>query len=173
MPLYALDGILPEVPPEGTYWIAPSADVIGRVRLRDQASVWFQAVVRGDNDWIMIGQGSNVQDGCILHTDAGFPLSVGKNCTIGHKAILHGCEIGDGTLVGMGAIVLNRAKIGRNCIIGAHALVAEGKEIPDRSLVVGAPGKIIRMLTDADVEGLLKSAENYRLNWHRFAKTLT
>jgi carbonic anhydrase/acetyltransferase-like protein (isoleucine patch superfamily) len=172
MPILTLEGIAPELPASGSYWIAPSADVMGRVRLKPDASIWFQAVLRGDNDWIEIGDGSNIQDGCILHTDPGLPLTVGRDCTIGHKAILHGCTIGDETLVGMGATILNRAVIGKNCIIGANALIPEGKAIPDRSLVIGMPGKVVRELSDEDVKGLRKSAENYRKNWQRFAKGL-
>jgi carbonic anhydrase/acetyltransferase-like protein (isoleucine patch superfamily) len=171
MTVYALDGIAPELADES--WIAPSADVMGRVRLLHHASVWFEAVLRGDNEWITVGEGSNVQDGCVLHTDMGAPLTIGSHCTIGHKAILHGCKIGDNSLVGMGAVVLNYAVIGKNCLIGAHALIAEGKIIPDNSLVVGAPGKIIRTLNDADAAGLRKSAEGYVRNWQRFAKGLT
>lgn len=170
MTVYALDGISPELADES--WTAPSADVIGRVRLLHHASVWFGAVLRGDNEWITIGEGSNVQDGCVLHTDMGAPLMIGSHCTIGHKAILHGCVIGDNSLIGMGAVVLNHAVIGKNCLIGAHALIAEGKIIPDNSLVVGAPGKIIRTLNDVDVLGLRKSAEGYVRNWQHFAKGL-
>lgn len=167
--IYTLDGISPELPGEGQYWIAPTADVMGRVRLLANASVWFGAVLRGDNEWITIGEGSNVQDGCVLHTDMGAPLIIGRNCTVGHKAILHGCEIGDNSLVGMGAIVLNHVKIGRNCLIGAGALIPEGKVIPDNSLVVGQPGKIIRTLDEAAAAKLTASAEGYQRNWQRFA----
>jgi carbonic anhydrase/acetyltransferase-like protein (isoleucine patch superfamily) len=169
MTIYALDGVRPDLPRAGTYWIAPSADVMGKVRLQSMASVWFQAVLRGDNDWITIGEGSNVQDGCVLHTDPGLALTVGLNCTIGHSAILHGCTIGDGSLVGMGATVLNRAVIGQNCLVGANALIPEGKIIPDRSLVIGAPGKVVRKLSDEDVAGLMQAAEMYRDRWQRFA----
>jgi carbonic anhydrase/acetyltransferase-like protein (isoleucine patch superfamily) len=172
MPIYALDGISPELPEADEYWIAPSADVIGKVRLMPNASVWFGAVLRGDNEWITLGQGSNVQDGCVLHTDMGAPLTIGTNCTIGHKAILHGCEIGDNTLIGMGAIVLNHAKIGRNCLIGAGALIPEGKEIPDNSLVVGQPGRVLRSLDDAAAAKLTASAEGYQRNWKKFAEGL-
>ena len=170
MPIYTLDGISPELPQEGEYWIAPSADVIGKVRLMSNASIWFGAVLRGDNEWITVGQGSNVQDGCVLHTDMGAPLTIGTNCTIGHKAILHGCEIGHNSLIGMGAIVLNYAKIGRNCLIGAGALIPEGKVIPDNSLVVGQPGKIIRVLDEEAAAKLTVSAECYQRNWKKFAK---
>ena len=170
MPIYTLDGISPELPQEGEYWIAPSADVIGKVRLMSNASIWFGAVLRGDNEWITVGQGSNVQDGCVLHTDMGAPLTIGTNCTIGHKAILHGCEIGHNSLIGMGAIVLNYVKIGRNCLIGAGALIPEGKVIPDNSLVVGQPGKIIRVLDEEAAAKLTVSAESYQRNWKKFAK---
>ena len=166
MAIYSLDGVQPELALES--WVAPSADVIGRVRLLHMGSIWFGAVLRGDTEWISVGDHSNVQDSCVLHTDKGAPLTIGAYCTIGHKAILHGCEIGDNSLVGMGAIILNHAKIGRNCLIGAGALIAEGKVIPDNSLVVGAPGKVIRILDDLAAAGLRKSAEGYVRNWQRF-----
>ena len=172
MGLYMLDGISPELPDAGRFWIAPSADVMGRVRLLKDASVWFGAVLRGDNELIEVGEGSNVQDGCVCHTDIGAPLTIGRNCTIGHKAILHGCTIGDNSLIGMGAIVLNYAKIGRNCLIGAGALIPERKEIPDNSLIVGAPGKIIRLIDADGAAKILRSAENYVSNWKRFAHSL-
>jgi carbonic anhydrase/acetyltransferase-like protein (isoleucine patch superfamily) len=173
VPLYTLDGISPDLPGDGKFWIAPSADVMGRVRLLEDASVWFSAVLRGDNEWITIGEGSNVQDGCVLHTDPGAPLTIGKNCTIGHKAILHGCTIGDNSLVGMGAIILNHAKIGKNCLVGAGAFVGESKDIPDNSLVVGAPGKIIRQIDDAGAAKLTLSAQNYVRNWKRYSTGLS
>jgi carbonic anhydrase/acetyltransferase-like protein (isoleucine patch superfamily) len=173
MGLHTLDGISPELPGAGNYWIAPSADVMGRVRLLKDASIWFGAVLRGDNEWIEVGEGSNVQDGCICHTDMGAPLTIGRHCTIGHKAILHGCTIGDNSLIGMGAIVLNHAKIGKNCLIGAGALITERKEIPDNSLVVGAPGKIIRQIDAGGAAKILRSAENYVNNWKRFATSLS
>ncbi len=172
MTIYALDGITAELPGVGVYWIAPDAAVIGRVKLERHASVWFGAVLRGDNERILIGENSNVQDGCVLHTDLGAPLSIGRNCTIGHKAILHGCTIGDNSLVGMGATILNHAKIGRNCLIGANALITEGKVIPDNSLVMGAPGKVVRVLDDEAIANLPKSAEGYVRNWQRFANGL-
>jgi carbonic anhydrase/acetyltransferase-like protein (isoleucine patch superfamily) len=172
MAVYALDGVSPELPPAGDYWIAPSADVMGKVKLVRLASVWFGAVLRGDNEWITLGEGSNVQDGCVLHTDMGAPLTIGTNCTIGHKAILHGCTIADNSLIGMGAIVLNHVQIGKNCLIGAGALIPEGKVIPDNSLVVGAPGKIIRTLDEVAAAKLTASAEGYQRNWKRFAKGL-
>ena len=169
MTVDALDGVAPELPEEGAYWIAPSASVIGKVRLERFASVWFGAVIRGDNELITIGENSNVQDGAVMHTDPGLPLTIGKGCTIGHKAILHGCTIGDNTLIGMGAVILNRARIGRNCLIGANALITEGKEIPDNSLVMGQPGKIAGELNEEAIARLAKSAENYVRNWQRFA----
>ncbi|MDQ0315744.1 gamma carbonic anhydrase family protein [Amorphus orientalis] len=172
MPLYTLEGAGPDLPEDGRYWIAPSADVIGRVRLKADASVWWGAVLRGDNEWIEIGERSNVQDGSVFHTDMDAPLTIGADCTIGHKVILHGCTVADNSLIGMGATVLNHARIGRNCIIGANALIPEGKEIPDNSLVVGMPGKVVRTLSDAEVEGLTKSAAHYVANWKRYASGL-
>jgi carbonic anhydrase/acetyltransferase-like protein (isoleucine patch superfamily) len=171
MPIYSFNDVQPELALES--WVAPSADLIGKVRLLHLASVWFGAVLRGDNEWITVGEGSNVQDGCVLHTDLGAPLTIGSHCTIGHAAILHGCTIGDGSLIGMGAVVLNHAVIGNGCLIGAKALIPEGKIIPDHSLVVGAPGKVIRMLDQEAVAGLLKSAAGYVRNWQRFKAGLT
>jgi carbonic anhydrase/acetyltransferase-like protein (isoleucine patch superfamily) len=170
MTLYALDGTTPELAAE--CWVAPSADVIGRVRLLHHASVWFGAVLRGDNEWITVGEGSNVQDGCVLHTDMGAPLTIGSHCTIGHRAVLHGCTIGDGSLIGMGAVILNHAKIGKGCLVGASALIAEGKIIPDHSLVLGAPGKVARVLDAEALEKLLQAADRYVGNWQRFATSL-
>lgn len=172
MTIYSLDGVSPELPEEGRYWIAASADVIGKVRLRTNASVWFNVVLRGDNEWIEVGEGSNVQDGAVLHTDMGSPLVIGRNCTIGHKAILHGCIIKDNSLIGMGATILNNVVIGENCLIGANALIPEGKVIPDNSLVVGAPGKVLRQIDAQGVARLTRSAESYVGNWQRFAKGL-
>jgi carbonic anhydrase/acetyltransferase-like protein (isoleucine patch superfamily) len=169
--LFALDGKSPVLPP-GFHWIAESAAVIGDVTLEEEASVWFGAVLRGDNEPVRIGRGSNIQDLCVLHTDPGFPLSVGAYCTIGHRAILHGATIGDCSLVGMGATVLNGARIGRDCLIGAAALITEGKEIPDGSLVVGAPGKVTRRLTENEIEDLKRSAARYVVNARRFAQGL-
>mgnify|MGYP001765220562 CR=1 FL=1 len=172
MTIYSLDGVSPALPAPGQYWIAASADVIGKVRLLKDASVWFNAVLRGDNEWIEVGEGSNVQDGSVLHTDMGSPLTIGRNCTIGHKAILHGCRIGDNSLIGMGATVLNNAVIGKNCLIGANALIPEGKVIPDNSLVVGAPGKVIREIDAEGAARLTGSAEGYVRNWRRYAAGL-
>ncbi|MGH6907911.1 MAG: gamma carbonic anhydrase family protein [Aestuariivirga sp.] len=173
MTIYTLEGVSPELPEEGRYWVAPDASLIGKVTLRSNASVWFGAVLRGDNERIEVGENSNVQDGCVLHTDMGAPLTIGKNCTIGHRAILHGCTIGNNSLIGMGATVLNHAKVGRNCLIGANALIAEGKIIPDNSLVMGMPGKVVRELDAAEIARLPKSAEGYVRNWQRYAKGLT
>ncbi len=172
MTVYALDGVSPELPAEGNFWIAPSATVLGKVRLLDHANVWFGAVLRGDNEWIEIGERSNVQDNCMLHTDIGFPLVVGPDCTIGHLAILHGCTIGAGSLVGMGATILNGAKIGRQCLIGANALVPEGREIPDGTLAVGSPAKVVRELKPEEREQLKLSALGYAANARRFADGL-
>ncbi|WP_425090321.1 gamma carbonic anhydrase family protein [Tropicimonas sp. S265A] len=166
--IYALDGIAPEFPESGDYWVAPDANLIGRIVLEDAASVWFGSTLRGDNEEIRVGAGSNIQENCVLHTDMGYPLRIGANCTIGHKAMLHGCLIGDGSLIGMGATILNGAKIGKGCLIGAGALVTEGKEIPDGSLVIGTPGKVVRTLDAAAREGLLKSAAGYQANMRRF-----
>ncbi|MER2509863.1 gamma carbonic anhydrase family protein [Amaricoccus sp.] len=168
MSLYALDGVAPSVPEDGDFWVAPGARVMGNVILERGASVWFNAVLRGDNEPITVGEDSNVQDGCVLHTDIGFPLTIGARCTIGHTAILHGCVIGEGSLVGMGATVLNGAEIGRGALIGAGALITEGKRIPDGALVMGRPGKVARMLELDEIENLLRSAASYRANMRRF-----
>ena len=173
MAVYALDGVAPELPEAGAFWIAPTASVIGRVRLERFASVWFGAVIRGDNELITLGENSNVQDGAVLHTDPGLELVIGRNCTIGHKAILHGCTIGDNTLIGMGAVILNRARIGANCLIGANALITEGKVIADNSLVMGQPGKVVGELNEEAVARLGQSAQGYVRNWQRYAAGLT
>ncbi|ADZ70061.1 gamma carbonic anhydrase family protein [Polymorphum gilvum] len=172
MPLFDLNGDAPVLPLDGRCWIAPTATLIGRVQIDEDASVWFGAVLRGDNELIHVGARSNVQDGCVFHTDMGYPLTIGADCTIGHRAILHGCAIGANTLVGMGATILNGARIGSNCIIGANALVAEGKEIPDNSLVVGVPGKVVRTLDAAAAEGIRASAAGYVRNWQRYRAEL-
>ncbi len=171
MTVYALGGVSPTLNAEGC-WVAPSATVIGNVKLERNASVWFAAVLRGDTDPIVIGEDSNIQDGCVMHTDPGFPMLVGRGCTVGHKAILHGCILGDNTLIGMGATVLTGARIGKNCLIGANALVTEGKEIPDGSMVLGAPGKIIRQLSEDDIRRNAKAAAHYVANWQRFSREL-
>lgn len=164
--IYALDDIAPQIDP--TAWVAPDANVIGKIVLEASSSVWFGATLRGDNEEIRLGENSNIQENCVLHTDMGYPLVIGANCTIGHKAMLHGCTIGEGSLIGMGATILNGAKIGRGCLIGAGALVTEGKEIPDGSLVMGAPGKVVRTLDAAAQARLIQSAESYRDNARRF-----
>ena len=168
MTLYALDGIAPTLPDDGDYWIAPDANVIGNVVLETATSIWFGCTLRGDNDLILVGAGSNIQENSVLHTDPGFALTIGQNCTIGHKAMLHGCTIGSNTLIGMGATVLNGARIGKNCLIGAGALITEGKEIPDGSLVVGNPGKVVRELDMTAIQGLTASALHYQENMRRF-----
>lgn len=164
--IYELDGISPDIA-EDT-WVAPDANVIGNVVLEAGASVWFGCTLRGDNEEIRVGAGSNVQENVVCHTDPGCPLLIGSDCTIGHKAMLHGCEIGAGSLIGMGATVLNGAKIGAGCLIGAGALIPEGKVIPDGSLVMGMPGKVVRELDEAARAGLLASADHYRQNMRRF-----
>jgi len=169
LPIYALDGEAPSLPPPGRYWVAPDATVVGRVTLGEDASIWFAAVLRGDNEPMRVGDRSNIQDGAVLHSDDGFPLTVGNDCTIGHAAILHGCTIGDGSLIGMGATILNGAVIGKGCLVGANALVTEGKAFPDHSLIVGAPARAIRTLDAASVEKLLQSAAHYAANAKRFA----
>lgn len=164
--IWDLDGIAPEL--AGDAWVAPDAQLIGRVVVEAAASIWWGAVLRGDNEEIRIGRGSNVQDLCVLHTDPGHPLVIGPDCTIGHRAILHGCRIGAGALVGMGATILNGATIGEGALIGAGALIAEGKDIPAGALVMGAPGKVVRMLDEAARAALLASAERYRANAARY-----
>ncbi|MCK0148527.1 gamma carbonic anhydrase family protein [Marivita sp. S6314] len=171
MTLYALDGVAPQVAEDS--WIAPDANVIGKIRVEPGASIWFSSTLRGDNELITVGAGSNVQENCVLHTDMGYPLTIGAGCTIGHKVMLHGCTIGDNSLIGMGATILNGAKIGKNCLIGAGALITEGKEIPDGSLVMGVPGKVVRQLDDAAIDGLRKSAFFYQENMRRFKSGLT
>ncbi|MBC7676795.1 MAG: gamma carbonic anhydrase family protein [Rhodoferax sp.] len=168
--IYALDGISPEIHPDT--WRAPDANIIGKVTLGQGASVWFGATLRGDNERITVGPGSNIQENCVLHTDVNYPLIIGANCTIGHKAILHGCIIGDGTLIGMGATILNGAKIGAGCLIGAGALITEGKIIPDGSLVMGAPGRVVRVLDEHARAQLLLSAAGYQTNMRRFRSGL-
>ncbi|MXQ12088.1 gamma carbonic anhydrase family protein [Microvirga makkahensis] len=172
MPIYELDGVKPELPEADAFWIAPDAHVIGRVRLGQDVGVWFGAVVRGDNDTISVGDRTNIQEGAMLHVDVGFPMAIGADVTIGHHAIVHGCTIGDNSLIGMGATILNGARIGRNCLVGANALVTEGKEFPDNSLIVGAPAKAVRTLDAEAAERLRASAASYVANWRRFAKGL-
>ena len=170
MAVYELDGVAPQVPDSA--WIADSAQVMGAVRLGEDSSVWFGAVLRGDTETIEIGDGSNIQDGSVLHADIGKPLKVGRNVTVGHKVMLHGCTIGDGSLIGIGAVVLNGAKLGRHCLVGAGALVTEGKEFPDGSMIIGSPAKAVRELTPAQIEGLELSARHYIANAQRFRQSL-
>ncbi|GGB11647.1 gamma carbonic anhydrase family protein [Allosediminivita pacifica] len=171
MTLYALDGIAPQV--DDTAWVAPDANLIGKVVLEENASVWFGCTLRGDNEEIRVCAGTNVQENVVCHTDMGFPLTISAGCTIGHKVMLHGCTIGENTLIGMGATILNGAKIGKNCLIGAGALVTEGKEIPDGSLVVGMPAKVVRELDDEAIRKLEASALHYQQNARRYAEGLT
>lgn len=165
---FTLDGIEPDLPADGRYWIAPTAVVLGRVRLEYASSVWFGAVLRGDNEWITVGENSNIQDGCVLHTDMGYPLDIGPNVTVGHMAMLHGCTVGANTLIGIGSTILNGSVIGRNCIIGAHALIPEGKTIPDNSLVMGSPGRVVREVSDDQAAHIGTLAEHYVENWQRY-----
>jgi carbonic anhydrase/acetyltransferase-like protein (isoleucine patch superfamily) len=170
MALYELDGSAPILAAES--WVAPDAVLIGKVRLDQDASVWWGSVLRGDNELIHIGARSNVQDHCMFHTDMGYPLTIGEGCTIGHRVMLHGCTVGENSLVGIGAIVLNGTKIGRNCIIGAHCLLPENKDIPDNSMVMGSPGRVVRQLADKDVAMVKRIAEHYAANWRRYAAGL-
>ncbi|MDX3977528.1 gamma carbonic anhydrase family protein [Shinella sp.] len=172
MPLYALDEDQPTLPADDRYWVAPDANVIGRVVLGEDVGIWFGATLRGDNEPITVGARSNIQEGVVVHTDPGKPVTIGEGCTIGHAAIIHGCTIGDNSLIGMGATVLNGAVIGNNCLVGANALVTEGKIFPDNSLIVGAPAKAIRTLDEAALAGLKRSADSYVRNWQRFRKGL-
>ena len=162
MAVYALHDTVPQV--HETAWVAENATVIGQVRIEAEASVWYGVVIRGDNEPIVIGQGSNVQDGSVLHTDRGFPLTLGQGVTVGHQVMLHGCTIGDGSLIGIQAVVLNGARIGRNCLVGAGSLVTEGKEFPDNSLIMGSPAKVVRELTPEQAQRLRQSAVNYVAN---------
>lgn len=172
MTIWKLDGIAPELAADGSAWVAPSAELIGRVRLARSASVWFGAVLRGDNEWIEIGERTNIQDMSMLHTDIGFPLVIGPDCTIGHRVTLHGCTIGANTLIGMGATILNGARIGANSLVGAGAVVTEGKAFPDNSLIVGMPAKVIRTLDADAVAKIARSADGYVRNARRFADGL-
>ena len=172
MPIYELDGRVPEFPGEGQYWVADNATLIGRVRLKRQASVWFGAVLRGDNEWIELGERSQIQDNATLHTDPGFPLTIGRNCVIGHNVILHGCIVGDESLIGMGAIVLNGAKIGNNSLVGAGSMVPEGKTFPDNSLIVGSPARVVRTVDDKLIKMIRAGADIYVNRWKQYAKGL-
>jgi carbonic anhydrase/acetyltransferase-like protein (isoleucine patch superfamily) len=170
--IYELDGQKPDLPGKGRYWVAPSASVIGKVRLRLDSSIWFGAVLRGDNEWIEVGERSQIQDNAALHTDLGFTLAIGPDCVIGHGVILHGCTIGANTLIGMGAIVLNGVRIGAGSLVGAGALITEGKSFPERSLIVGAPARAVRTLDESAAKGIAAGADFYVQNHRRFAKGL-
>lgn len=172
MTIYSLADKKPQLPPKGEYWIADNAVVLGNVILGPGASVWFGATVRGDNDPITIGENTNIQDGSVLHSDPGSPLTIGRDVTVGHKVMLHGCTVGDNSLIGIGAVILNRAQIGKNCLIGANALIPEGKVIPDGSLVMGQPGKVVRELDASQIAALTMSAHHYVQNWKRYAAEL-
>jgi carbonic anhydrase/acetyltransferase-like protein (isoleucine patch superfamily) len=170
MAIYELDGVAPQM--ADSAWVADSAQVMGNVVLAEDTSVWFGAVLRGDTETITIGRGSNIQDGSVLHADVGFPLVMGENVTVGHQVMLHGCTIGDESLIGIGATVLNGAKIGKNCLVGARSLVTEGKEFPDGCMILGSPAKVARMLTPEQIEGLRRSAGHYIDNAQRYRKGL-
>ena len=156
----------------GENWVAPNATIIGNVTLEKDSSIWFNTTLRGDIENIYVGEGSNVQDGTVLHTDPGYPLKIGKNVTVGHMVMLHGCTIGDNSLIGIGAVILNNAKVGNNCIIGAKSLITENKEIPDNSLVVGSPGRVIRKLTNDEIKAVKDNAIRYQENWRKYSKAL-
>jgi len=172
MPIYELDGQAPEFPADGHYWVAETAVLIGRVRMMSRSSIWFGAVLRGDNEWIEIGERSQIQDNATLHTDPGFPMVIGANCVIGHKVMLHGCIVGENSLIGMGAILLNGSKIGKNSLVGAGALVTEGKTFPDNSLIVGAPARAIRTLDEKAVAMIARGADIYVQRSQQYAKGL-
>ena len=171
MSLYALNGVAPQIDPDAA-WIAPGAVLVGNVAVGPEAGIWFGVVARGDNEPITVGARTNVQENVVLHTDMGFPLHIGRGCTVGHQAMLHGCTVGDNTLIGMGATILNGAHIGNNCLVGAGSLVTEGKVIPDGSLVIGSPARVVRQLDGDEIERLRRSADNYLANAQRFATGL-
>lgn len=172
MPIYELDGAQPELPASGNFWIAPDAVLIGKVKLEEGASVWFGSVLRGDNEPITVGERTNIQDGCILHTDPGYPLVIGRGCTVGHNAIVHGCIIGESCLIGMGATLMNGSKVGARSVVGANSLVSEGKEFPDNSLIVGAPARAIRKVEDATLKHIEQASEIYFNRWRKYAGKL-
>lgn len=172
MTVYALDEHTPKLPPDGRYWVAPGAHVIGRVTLGIDVGIWFGAVIRADNDTIEIGEGTNIQEHCLLHADPGFPIRIGAGCVVGHRAIVHGCTIGSGTLVGMGSTIINGAKIGNNCLIGANSLITEGKEFPDGTLIMGSPAKAIRPVPLEAIENIRKDAVRYAERWKRYVTGL-
>ena len=173
MTLYSLENNQPSLPEDGrSFWIAPDANVIGRVHVGKLVSIWFGATIRGDNECVTIGAGTNIQENSVLHSDPGFPLVLGQNCTVGHMAIVHGCTIANGTLIGMGATVLNGARVGKNCLVGARALVTEGREIPDETLAIGMPAKVIRKLTDEEILANAQIARHYQENILRYINSL-
>jgi carbonic anhydrase/acetyltransferase-like protein (isoleucine patch superfamily) len=172
MAVYQLGDKVPVLPKEGEYWIAPNAQVMGSVVLHRNASVWFGATLRGDNEPLTIGEGSNVQDNSVLHTDAGVPLTIGARVTVGHMVMLHGCEIGDGSLIGIGSVVLNGAKIGKGCLVGANSLITENKIFPDGVMIMGSPARVVRELSDMESKRLELSAANYVANWKRYVRDL-
>ena len=170
MPVYALGSLTPNIHPQS--WIAPNSTVIGQVQLERNVSIWWNCTLRGDTDLLFVGENTNIQDGSVLHTDPGLQLIIGRDVTIGHRVILHGCTVGEGCLIGMGSTLLNRAVIGKHCLIGANALIPEGKVIPDRSLVVGAPGRIVRQLTDEELTRMARGTHHYVENWQRYESEL-
>jgi carbonic anhydrase/acetyltransferase-like protein (isoleucine patch superfamily) len=170
--IYEFGGVRPRLPGEGRYWVAPSAEVIGDVVLEDDVSVWFQAVLRGDCERLHVGAGSNIQDASVLHADPGSPLSIGRNVTVGHQCMLHGCTVEDGALIGIGAVVLNGAVIGAGSLLGAKSLVPEGRTYPPNSLILGSPARVLRELTPEEQAALAHGAEHYQANWKRFAAEL-
>ena len=170
MTIFKFKSFAPNI--DSTAWLADDANIIGKVDIRKKASIWFGATLRGDNEKILLGEGSNIQENCVLHTDHGFPLTIGKNCTIGHSVILHGCSIEDNTLIGMGSTILNGAKIGKGCLIGAGSLITENKVIPDNSLVVGSPGKVIREVTKDEKKAVLENTKHYQDNWKKYSKSI-
>jgi carbonic anhydrase/acetyltransferase-like protein (isoleucine patch superfamily) len=170
--IYELDGQRPELPEAGRYWVADNASVIGKVRLKLDTSVWFNTVLRGDNEWIELGERSQIQDNATLHTDPGFPMTIGPDCVIGHNVILHGCTIGANSLIGMGAIMLNGSRVGANCLVGAGALITEGKSFPDGSLIVGAPARATRQLDDEAIKLIARGADTYVRRFKQYAKGL-
>jgi len=172
MPIYALDGVRPELPKDGDFWIAPDAVVIGKGRLGKGASIWWGSVLRGDNDWISIGENSNIQDLSVIHTDMGEPVEIGPGVTVGHRVIIHSARVGEESLIGMGAILLNRARIGRHCLVGAGALVTEGKQFEDGEVILGSPARAVKKVSEAQIASFRKSAEGYTANGRRFRNGL-